>query len=214
MCAVEQTNTQAVVIRSFDQHGRENIPATICEAALATSAATGYFTSAAIGARHFVDGALRNNNPVNQVEDEARQMWCPTDTDWKSLVKCFVSVGTGAQAQSSVGDNVFTLMARTLVSIATDSQSIDKSFQDKWRTNMKEKRLFRFDVAQGLQNVALDDYRAQEKIEAVTAAYMDESDQQTKLNRCAENLIEKEGMFIQNFGHANILQGYLANQLL
>jgi predicted acylesterase/phospholipase RssA len=50
---------------------KPGIPATICQAARATSAATTFFEPASIGARRFADGALGANNPVDEVEDEA-----------------------------------------------------------------------------------------------------------------------------------------------
>ncbi|KAM7207996.1 hypothetical protein V8F06_014960 [Rhypophila decipiens] len=68
---------------------------TICEAALATSAATGFFDPVSVGARHFVDGSLGANNPVDQVENEASDIWCAETGNLQPLVKCFISVGTG-----------------------------------------------------------------------------------------------------------------------
>jgi predicted acylesterase/phospholipase RssA len=58
-------------LRSYSLPDELNIPATICDAALATSAATGFFDPVSIGVRRFVDGALGANNPVDEVEGEA-----------------------------------------------------------------------------------------------------------------------------------------------
>jgi predicted acylesterase/phospholipase RssA len=69
----------------------------ICEAALATSAATGFFAPVSIGARKFVDGVLGANNPVDKVEGEASNIWCSETADLKPLVKCFISIGTGSR---------------------------------------------------------------------------------------------------------------------
>lgn len=65
-------------LRSYNLPDELNIPATICDAALATSAATGFFDPVSIGARRFVDGALGANNPVDEVEGEASNIWSDT----------------------------------------------------------------------------------------------------------------------------------------
>lgn len=191
MCCVAKDITTAVPIRSYNQNFHGNIRATICEAALATAAATGYFEPVTIDSCQYVDGALGNNNPVTQVEIEAQHLWCSDQVELKSLVKCFLTIGTGTPAKEGLPDNLYKLM-RTLGSIATDTEAAHKSFQDRWRRQLIEKRLFRFDVAQGLQNVDLDDYKKQGIITEATDEYMDEGDQQIKLEACAENLMEKE----------------------
>lgn len=68
---------------------------TICEAALATSAANSLLEPVNIGSQQFVDAALGANNPVDKVEREASNMWCPETGDLKNHVKCFVPIGTG-----------------------------------------------------------------------------------------------------------------------
>ena len=62
-------------IRSYAQHLDENIRATIVKAALATSAATSIFKPVQFGKRYYVDGALRHNNPIREVENEAAKLW-------------------------------------------------------------------------------------------------------------------------------------------
>ena len=118
----------AVRIRSYDQHYRNNIPATICEAAMATSAATSYFGPVTIGSCQYVDGALRNNNPVIEVEVEALDTKCPDQGDLKSL-KSFLSIGTGTPAKAAIPTNFVKLMSK-LISITTDTEATHKSFQD------------------------------------------------------------------------------------
>ena len=64
---------------------------------------------------------------------------------------------------------------------------------------MNDKRLFRFDVAQGLQNVNLADYKKKGTIMKATDDYLDDGDQQIKLQACTENLMEKECTFNRIF---------------
>jgi hypothetical protein len=57
-------------LRSYSLPNELNIPATICDTAFATSAATGFFDSVSIGTRRFVNSTLKANNPVNEVKEE------------------------------------------------------------------------------------------------------------------------------------------------
>jgi predicted acylesterase/phospholipase RssA len=58
-------------LRGYTMPNEGDIGATICEAALATTAATGFFQPVSIGARQFADAALGANNPIDEVEGEA-----------------------------------------------------------------------------------------------------------------------------------------------
>jgi predicted acylesterase/phospholipase RssA len=77
VCAAAKELYGITRIRSYSLLEKRDMPTTICEAALATSAATGFFEPVSIGARHFVDGALGANNPVDEMEGEASDIWCP-----------------------------------------------------------------------------------------------------------------------------------------
>ena len=190
MCCIAKDTTDARRIRSYNQNLHDKIPATISQAALATSAATSLFEPVVIGPCQYVDGALRNNDPVTEVEAEAEHLWSSDQVELKSLVKCFLSIGTGTPAKEEISDNIFKLM-KNLMSIVTDTKATQKKFQDRWRRLLNE-RYFRFDVAQGLQNVGLDDYKKLDTIAKATNAYMDEEDQQIKLQACTKNLTDKE----------------------
>ncbi|MBE3041170.1 patatin-like phospholipase family protein, partial [Candidatus Bathyarchaeota archaeon] len=71
VCAVSKDLNGIGRLRSYSYPWKRFLPCTICEAALATSAATGFFDAVQIGARRYADGALGANNPVEQVEGEA-----------------------------------------------------------------------------------------------------------------------------------------------
>ena len=135
----------AVRIRSYNLNLHNNIPATIWQAALATSAATRFFEPVAIGPCQYVDGALCNNNPVTEVEAEALHLWCPGQVELKPLVKCFVSIGTGTLAKEEISDNPLKL-TYNLRSLVTDTEATNKKIQNRWRGNLNGKRWFRFDV--------------------------------------------------------------------
>ena len=95
VCTADRDTKDIVRLRSYSLPDEPNIRATICQAALATSAATTFFDPVSIGDRTFADGGLGANNPVDEVEGEASNVWCSETGDLKPLVKCFISIGTG-----------------------------------------------------------------------------------------------------------------------
>lgn len=68
VCTVDRDMKDIVRLRSYSLPDEPNIPATIYQAALATSAATIFFDPVSIGDRSFADGGLGANNPVDEVE--------------------------------------------------------------------------------------------------------------------------------------------------
>ena len=176
-----------------------NIPATICDAALATSAATGFFDPVSIRARQFVDGALGANNPVDEVEGEASNIWCSETGDLKPLVKCFISIGTGNPGIKAIEDNMLKFLSRTLVDFATDTESTERKFIAKWRQHYDEKRYFRFNVEQGLQGIGLAEYKEQGTIESSTESYLNHQAQKFRVRDCVLNLRQKQSVYIKNF---------------
>ena len=176
-----------------------DIPATICDAALATSAATGFFDPVSIGARQFVNGALGANNPVDEVEGEASNIWCSETGDLKPLVKCFISIGTGSPGRKAIEDNMLKFLSRTLVDLATDTENTERKFIAKWRQHYDEKRYFRFNVEQGLQGIGLTEYKEQGTIESATESYFSHQAQKFRVRDCVLNLRQKQSVYIKNF---------------
>lgn len=187
-------------LRSYDLPDELNIPATICEAALATSAATGFFEAVSIGARQFVDGALLGaNNPVDEVEGEAANIWCSGTGDLKPLVKCFISIGTGNPGKRAIEDNMLKFLSKTLVEIATETENTERKFIARWAKHFDEKRYFRFNVDQGLQGVGLAEYKEQGAIEAATDEYLRHQSQKFRVRDCVQNLRQKQSVYIEDF---------------
>ena len=186
-------------LRSYEPPEKSNISATICEAALATSAATGFFDPVSIGARHFVDSALGANNPVEEVEGEASDIWCSKTGELKPLVKCFISIGTGNPGKRPVEDHLSRFLTRTLKDIATETEDTEKRFIARWRGHFDENRYFRFNVEDGLQNVGLAEYKEQGRIEEATDQYLDHTVRISRIRDCVENLLEKWSVYIENY---------------
>lgn len=166
---------------------------------MATSAATGFFDSVTIGSRHFVDGALGANNPVDELEGEASDIWCKETGDLKPLVKCIISIGTGNPGKKAIEDKMLGFLSKTLVRISTETEETAKKFIARWRDHYDAKRYFRFNVEQGLQDVSLAEYKERPKIETATEIYLTDQTQVFRVRDCIRNLRQKETVTVENF---------------
>jgi predicted acylesterase/phospholipase RssA len=198
VCTIAHETGEIIRLRSYNS-SKSSVRATILQAALATSAATTFFDPVTIGARKFADGGLGANNPVDEVEGEASNIWCSDTGELKPLVKCFVSVGTGNPGKKAIEDNILKFLSGTLVGLATQTENTEKRFIAKWRQHFDEKRYFRFNVDQGLQNVGLAEYQEQGAIEAATDGYLDHQGQEFRVRDCIQNLKSKQSVYIENF---------------
>ncbi|KAA6412978.1 MAG: hypothetical protein FRX48_02721 [Lasallia pustulata] len=166
--------------------------ATISGAALATSAATTFFDPVTIGTRTYADGAFGANNPVEEVLAEAKDIWSPKKDNVGELVKCFVSIGTGVLGMTPIASGAWKLMSQTLVEISTETEKTAENFRRRHGEMFKEKRVFRFNVQKGLEQVGLEEYEKQGIIETVTDLYMESEDHVVAVEDCAENLQAKK----------------------
>jgi len=199
VCTVDQNTKSIVRLRSYTLSDEANIPATICQAALATSAATTFFEPVPIGNRIFADGGLGANNPVDEVEGEAANIWCSESGDLKPLVKCFLSIGTGDPGIKAFEENIFKFLGQTVVNIATETEETERRFIAKWRKHFDENRYFRFNVDQGLQSIGLDEYRQQGAMESATERYLVNQARKNRVRDCIENLELKQSVYIMDF---------------
>lgn len=188
-----------VRLRSYGLPGERNIRATICQAALATSAATTFFDPASIGERTFADGGFGANNPVDEVEGEAANVWCSETGDLKPLVKCFISIGTGNPGKKAFEDSIPKFLIETVVQIATETEATEKKFIARWAKHFDENRYFRFNVEQGLQNIGLEEYKKNGPIEAASEGYLTHVTQKLRVRDCIQNLRLKESVYIEDF---------------
>ncbi|KAF2843954.1 hypothetical protein T440DRAFT_73576 [Plenodomus tracheiphilus IPT5] len=144
VCATAKETIGSTRLRSYSLPDEGDVAATVLEAALATSV-VGYFEPVLIGAREFADGALVANNPVDEVEDEAANLWSSNTGDLKPLVKCFILIGTGDLGKKALEDNIVAL-SRNLVGIVTETEKTATRFIARWRQHYDEKWYFRFNV--------------------------------------------------------------------
>jgi predicted acylesterase/phospholipase RssA len=193
VCTTSKETLQITRLRSYPVPNENTLPATICQAALATSAATRFFDPVSIGNYQFVDGAFGANNPIEEVEEEAADIWCTTSRDLRPLVKCFISVGTGNPAPVPHNDNLLNFLSKTLVRMATKPESTERRFMARWSNEVEGRRYFRFNVEQGLEQVQMTEFEKQGVIESATYGYLHQSSQKSRVRDCIMNLSDKKG---------------------
>ncbi|ORX98184.1 hypothetical protein BCR34DRAFT_593257 [Clohesyomyces aquaticus] len=146
VCSIDRDMKDMIRLRSYSLPDEPNIPATICKAALATSAATTFFDPVDIEGRTFADGGFGANNPVDEVEGEAANIWRPETRELGPLVKCFISIGTGNPGKKPFEDGVPRFLGETVVQIVTETEATERKFIARWRKHFDEKKYFRFNV--------------------------------------------------------------------
>lgn len=199
MCTADRDTKDIVRLRSYSLIDEPNIHATICQAALATSAATTFFDPVSIGDRTFADGGLGANNPVDEIEGEASNIWCSETGDLKPLVKCFISIGTGNPGKTPFEDSIFKFLGQTLVDIATETENTEKKFIARWAKHFDENRYFRFNVDQGLQTIGLDEYKKKGAIESATGGYLTHTAQKFRVRDCIQNMKLKQSVYNEDY---------------
>jgi hypothetical protein len=199
VCSIDRDTKDMIRLRSYDLPDEPSIRATICQAALATSAATTFFDPVSIGNRTFADGGFGANNPVDEVEGEAANIWCPETGEIKPLVKCFISIGTGNPGKKAFKDSMIKFLSETVVQISTETEATEKKFIARWAKHFDEKRYFRFNVEQGLQDIGLEEYKKQGAIEAASEGYLTHVTQKFRVRDCIQNLRLKQSVYIQDF---------------
>lgn len=178
-------------------HG-PTISATICEAALATCATTGFFNPVAIGDRQYIDGALGANNPVQEVEQEAADIWTPEAGDLRSIVKCFISIGTGTFREKARKDSMARFLNESLLRISTETESTERKFNVRWAQHLDEGRYYRFNVRHGLEDIGLEEYKRRGAIEAASREYL-MHDARFQMQKCVLNLLQRQSSHTEDF---------------
>ena len=151
VCAVRKENKAVAHLRVY-QSDRTLVEdrALIWEAARATSAASGFFDPISIGkhGQEYVDAGLGCKNPVQEVWMEAQDIWSPVEDDLNTLVKCFISIGTGNPGTSPIDDGMIKIFTKTLEDIVTETEKTAETFVQNHRGLFSQGRYFRFNVDQ------------------------------------------------------------------
>ena len=71
--------------------------------------------------------------------------------------------------------------------IATETENTERRFIARWAGHFDEKRYFRFNVEQGLQNIGLDEFKKKGEMEAATHSYVAHTAQKFRVRDCIQN---------------------------
>ncbi|KAI4248753.1 MAG: hypothetical protein LQ352_005817 [Teloschistes flavicans] len=178
VCALRADKRSLILFRSYSLSNIADLEPRIWEAGRATSAAPLFFDPIVIGpyGQTFVDGGAGHNNPIQEAYDEALASWPDRD------VACIVSIGTGMSPLKAFGQNLKDV-GKTIIDIAIETDQTATLFATnhpqylQYDQSGDAKRLFRFQVAQGLESVGMDEHKKIKDIASATQVYMENRDQ-------------------------------------
>ncbi|KAF9766560.1 hypothetical protein IL306_001014 [Fusarium sp. DS 682] len=202
VCALRGEKRSLVCFRNYSLEGKADLEPKIWEAARATSAATLFFDPITIGrfGQTFVDGAGGYNNPVEAIYDEAVSRWNAKPGDFSMIV----SIGTGIDQLTDWGRN-FNQLRKTLSSIATETDTTAARFvRNHAELESDPQRLFRFQVAQGLEKVGLAEHEKINEIASATQIYMEKPDRDgTKQLKAFKDLLVGKQTSVSCYPHTS-----------
>ena len=138
-------------------------------------------------AEEFIDGGLRANNPIEKVLDQAHQLFHPSDQ-----ISCILSIGTGKLERANYEPGYIPrTLIDTLVKVSTDCEATHQKIERLFGSI--DDLYFRFNVEQGLQGVALDDWNRLGEVNTLTLNYLKEVGNQKKLEAIADALYSRRG---------------------
>jgi hypothetical protein len=85
------------------------------------------------------------------------------------------------------------------VQIATETENTERRFIARWARHFDEKRYFRFNVEQGLQEIGLQEYKKKGAIEAATEGYLTHTAQKFRVRDCIQNMRLKQSVYLEDF---------------
>jgi len=175
----------------------------IFQCAQATTAAPTYFSPVRIGDRWVADGGLAFNNPT----ELALTQFGPTIFGPKFPISCVISIGTGDAADIGlqVGghglSNAFGILSllRTLVRLTTSAEVVHERIRASLQNPDGSSPYFRISPdSEGLDAVALDDWKALADLEERAKRYVERDEFQRDIAQCSASLragIDGEGVW-------------------
>ena len=177
--------------RPFEQQSEWMNQVTLCEAALASTAALSFFKPMPIahgGISHvFLDGAFVANNPVNVLWNEAQRQFVTGSSSSSSSsaplsdrIRIMLSVGTGKMGPAAISNQVVKIL-EVLRRFALQTGETANTFHE---TNMDlavEHAYMRFDPPY-MEDIGLDDANMKDLISARSLAYGNDAEQTQRLH--------------------------------
>lgn len=194
MCSSQRLVAEDVVKFSTYQREYEAFSemfetAKVWEVCRATAAATTFFDSINITCGttqvEFLDGATRANNPVNELWDEAKEVF---GADFATRLQCVVSIGNGVAESIDFGRSALETV-KALKQLAVETKAAHVSFL-KNHPELTATRYYRLNVAQGLSRIGLEDASKRGAILSHTKAYLNEHERREVLERFKDTVTQ------------------------
>jgi predicted acylesterase/phospholipase RssA len=188
VCATSGNTSTPTLFRSYPSpRGNPSLynQTKIWEAARATSAAPTFFEPIRIGPtdRTFGDGATGANNPINELWNEAIDIYNGESLDQN--LACILSIGTGVPNLKKFGKGVKEVVD-SITRIATQTENTADSFnRSHSELSVGQQRYFRFNTPRGLAEVGLDEASEAGTIEDMTDVYLGDENTVKQIRQCA-----------------------------
>ncbi|KAG0046282.1 hypothetical protein BGZ83_008540 [Gryganskiella cystojenkinii] len=204
MCATVENKMETALLRTyvktttFDPHSVDRILQTnqisICDAVRASTAAPTYFEPMSWNPMNipgeeliFWDGGLLNNNPIDQLWSERRDLIAPEAP--RLPISCVISLGTGHIKPGGSPSWWLKLIgiADAVMSFATNTNAKDMSFNSHFldlrrRRGYEKIEYIRFSPLMN-HGIELSDFRSIPNLIQMTRDYLQEETTQQKLER-------------------------------
>ncbi|KAF2675594.1 FabD/lysophospholipase-like protein [Lentithecium fluviatile CBS 122367] len=185
------SNTQRIkVVRNYSLTEHQSTDLASVDIMRACVASPTYFDAVDMAGETYLDGSMGGSNPGAFALEEANALW---DIDLDDI-GAFVSLGTGipklhAFQSGSFGSSMS--LVKTLVHIAQDSESEHERLLAAFKRSRNSAAYYRFNVSQGLADIAVDEYASTEPIFAFTQRYLDEGLTSSQMNECVQSLTSR-----------------------
>lgn len=194
VCATSKETSETVCLTSYKTpHGNNDLlnSATIWEACRATSAASSFFDSIAIGryGEEFVDGGTGANNPVWELWNQAQAIYGPGPLE--DNLDCIVSIGTGVPSLTPFSDDILHIH-ETLIALATETEQTAERFRRSKAHLDDAGCYFRFNVAHGLEEIGLEESKKKKDIAAATRRYVTSQEVLKQMTACVDRVSKKQ----------------------
>jgi predicted acylesterase/phospholipase RssA len=179
-------NSEPAILRSYHNPKMSDLLYEECkvwEACRATSAATTFFDPITIGkyGQTFIDGGILYNNPIPQVYREAEHIWPGRE-------KLVLTIGTGCAPGKQFKGNLKTIVER-MKDIVTQTERTANDFYQDHDDLVSNDLLWRFNVAHGLADIGLEEYKEKSAMADATQTYLDNGEIAKKMAVCINRFI-------------------------
>lgn len=193
VCAISKETRETVCFTSYRKPQGNDYPldsVTIWEACWATSAASSFFKSISLGAfcEEFVDGSLSMHNPVRELWDQAQLVWGPQPLERR--IKCLLSIGTGIQPLKPFEQDM-PHMSKMFSAIATEIERTAQQFLRERQNLDITEWYYRFNVAQGLKEIGLEEATDIKEVTALMRKYRLSDELHKQIQAFKDNMAER-----------------------